>query len=183
MQILIAGKAHPRDVAGKEMMHRIIMALKSHGMERRVVFLEDYDMDIAKYLVKGVDVWLNTPRRPYEASGTSGMKAALNGVVHCSVPDGWWAEAFDGTNGFAIGRGEEYANDDEQDMVESESLYHLLESVIIPAFYERTESGVPGRWVEFMKNSIATNAGRFSSARMVRDYVRYFYAPAAELAL
>ncbi|MFM8473424.1 MAG: alpha-glucan family phosphorylase, partial [Candidatus Kapaibacterium sp.] len=183
VQILIAGKAHPRDVAGKEMMHRIIMALKSHGMERRVVFLEDYDMDIAKYLVKGVDVWLNTPRRPYEASGTSGMKAALNGVVHCSVPDGWWAEAFDGTNGFAIGRGEEYANDDEQDMVESESLYHLLESVIIPAFYERTESGVPGRWVEFMKNSIATNAGRFSSARMVRDYVRYFYAPAAELAL
>lgn len=182
VQILIAGKAHPRDVAGKEMMHRIIMALKNHGIERQVVFLEDYDMDIAKYLVKGVDVWLNTPRRPYEASGTSGMKAALNGVLHCSVPDGWWAEAFDGTNGFTIGRGEEYTNDDEQDMVESEILYRLLESTIVPAFYERNDTGVPIRWVELMKNSIATNAGRFSSARMVRDYTQHFYVPASTLA-
>lgn len=182
VQILIAGKAHPRDVAGKEIMHRIITSLKSRGLERSVVFLEDYDMDVARYLVQGVDVWLNTPRRPYEASGTSGMKAALNGVIHCSVPDGWWAEAFNGKNGFSIGRGEEYPSDDEQDMIESEYLYHLLENTIVPTFYERNEKGVPLRWVELMKNSIVSNAGRFSSARMVRDYVNTFYLPASQLA-
>lgn len=181
VQILIAGKAHPRDIAGKEIMHRIITLLKKHDLERRVVFLEDYDMDIAKALVKGVDVWLNTPRRPYEASGTSGMKAALNGVLHCSVPDGWWAEAYNGSNGFSIGRGEAYPSADEQDMIESELLYHMLETMIVPAFYERDDRGVPLRWMELVKNSIATNAGRFSSARMLNDYVNLCYAPAAQL--
>jgi starch phosphorylase len=181
VQILIAGKAHPRDIAGKEIMHRIITLLKKHDLERRVVFLEDYDMDIAKALVKGVDIWLNTPRRPYEASGTSGMKAALNGVLHCSVPDGWWAEAYDGSNGFSIGRGEEYPSADEQDMIESELLYHMLETMIVPAFYERDDRGVPRRWMEWVKNSIATNAGRFSSARMLDDYVNFCYVPSAQL--
>ncbi len=179
-QIVITGKAHPRDTAGKETMQHIVSKIKHYGLEKHIVFLEDYDMGVAKFLVKGSDIWLNTPRRPYEASGTSGMKAAINGVLHCSILDGWWAEAYTGDNGFAIGRGEDYLNADEQDMVETEILYSLLENTILPQFYERNEAGVPHRWVRRMKNSIRTNAGMFSTERMLKDYVQQFYVPALE---
>ncbi len=182
-QIVITGKAHPRDTAGKEMMQHIVSKIKHYGLEKHVVFLEDYDMGVAKFLVKGSDVWLNTPRRPYEASGTSGMKAAINGVLHCSILDGWWAEAYTGDNGFAIGRGEDYQNSDEQDMVETEILYSLLENTILPMFYERTDDGLPNKWIRRMKNSIRTNAGRFSTERMLRDYMNEFYSKAMSASL
>lgn len=176
VQILIAGKAHPLDSAGKEMIQKILHEVRQHGLERHVVFLEDYDMHVARFLVKGTDIWLNTPRRPYEASGTSGMKAALNGVLHTSIPDGWWAEGAQPTNGFTIGHGEEFfATADEQDVVESETLYDLLEEIIIPMFYDRAKNKVPDKWVGYMKNNIRTNAPQFSSTRMVREYANRFY--------
>ncbi len=180
-QIVITGKAHPRDTAGKEMMQAIVSKIKHYGLEKKIVFLEDYDMGVAKFLVKGSDIWLNTPRRPYEASGTSGMKAAINGVLHCSILDGWWAEAYDGDNGFAIGRGEDYENGDEQDMVETEILYSMLENTILPTFYDRDEMNLPRKWVSRMKHSIETNAGRFSTERMLQDYMREFYAYALRI--
>ncbi|MCX8051434.1 MAG: alpha-glucan family phosphorylase [Chlorobi bacterium] len=179
--ILLAGKAHPQDIASKEMMQRILSGIRSAGLENHIIFLEDYDLGIARALVKGVDVWLNTPRRPYEASGTSGMKAALNGVLHCSVLDGWWAEAASGDNGFTIGGEETFASTDEQDMHESESLYQLLENDIVPMFYERDAAGVPRRWVQRMKTAIATLAAQYTSHRMLDEYRLAFYDPAAEL--
>lgn len=178
VQIVITGKAHPRDIAGKEMMQKIVAQIRQYGLEKKIVFLEDYDMGVARFLVKGSDIWLNTPRRPYEASGTSGMKAALNGVLHCSILDGWWAEAYNGENGFAIGRGEDYESSNEQDMIESETLYGLLENTMVPLFYERNANKVPEKWVARMKNSIKTLAGEFSTTRMLRDYVHQFYLPA-----
>jgi len=134
VQIVIAGKAHPHDTQGKEVIQSIIQKVRAYGLERHVVFLEDYDMVIARFMVKGCDVWLNTPVRPMEASGTSGMKAAINGTLNLSVLDGWWDEAFNGKNGFSIGHGEEYQDHEEQDIVESGSLYDLLEQVIVPVF-------------------------------------------------
>lgn len=178
VQIIIAGKAHPRDIAGKEMMQSIIGKIKAYNLERKIVFLEDYDMGSARFLIKGSDIWMNTPRRPYEASGTSGMKAALNGVLHCSILDGWWAEAYNGENGFAIGRGEDYTSTDEQDMIETETLYSLLENDIVPLFYDRNQNRVPDKWVAKMKNCIKTLACEFSTMRMLRDYTRQFYLPA-----
>lgn len=175
LQIVLAGKAHPKDLMGKELIQEVHRRVREHGLERSVVFLEDYDMDIARLLVRGCDVWLNTPRRPHEASGTSGMKAAVNGVLHCSILDGWWAEAYDGRNGWAIGRGE-VASEQEQDASDSAALYDLLEYEIAPMFYERDAMGVPRRWVERMKHNIVTNAWRFSSHRMVGDYARQAYA-------
>ncbi len=177
-QIVITGKAHPRDTQGKEMMQHIVTRIKQYGLESKVVFLEDYDMGVAKFLVKGSDIWLNTPRRPYEASGTSGMKAAINGVLHCSILDGWWAEAFSGDNGFAIGRGEEYTSSEEQDRVEMEILYGMLENTILPMYYDCDAQGLPRKWIQRMKKSIRTNAGRFSTDRMLHDYVDQFYLPA-----
>jgi starch phosphorylase len=179
--ILLAGKAHPQDIASKEMMQRILTGIRNAGLDQHVIFLEDYDLGIARALVKGADVWLNTPRRPYEASGTSGMKAALNGVLHCSVLDGWWVEAARSDNGFTIGHGEAFASADEQDAHESESLYQLLENDILPMFYERDAAGVPRRWVKRMKSAIATLAARYSTHRMLDEYRMAFYEPAAAL--
>ncbi len=181
VQIIIAGKAHPHDNQGKEMIQSIIHKVRDYGLERYVVFLEDYDMVIARLLVKGCDVWLNTPIRPLEASGTSGMKAAINGTVNLSILDGWWDEAFDSTNGFAIGHGEEYTNWEEQELIESNALYEIIEQEIVPIFYDRSRiSRIPERWVQFMKNSIKTVAGKYSATRMVKEYTMKFYVPAFE---
>ncbi len=179
VQMIIAGKAHPHDTQGKEVIQTIIQRVKQYGLENHVVFLEDYDMVIARLMVKGCDVWLNNPIRPLEASGTSGMKAAVNGTLNLSILDGWWDESFDGSNGFAIGQGEEYANHEEQDIIEAGSLYELLEQVIVPMFYNRSTKGkIPEKWVGFMKNSIKTIAGRFSTTRMLKEYTNKFYLPA-----
>lgn len=181
VQMIIAGKAHPHDTQGKEVIQSIIQMVKVYGLEKHVVFLEDYDMVIARLMIKGCDVWLNTPIRPYEASGTSGMKAGINGTLNMSILDGWWDEAFNGSNGFAIGHGEEYSNHEEQDIVESDSLYNLLEQAIVPMFYSRSQTQrIPERWVNYMKNSIKTIAGNFSTARMLKDYTNKYYLPALE---
>ena len=179
VQIVLAGKAHPRDLQGKELIQKVHSYVRQYGLDHRIVFLEDYDMSIARFLVRGCDIWLNTPRRPHEASGTSGMKAALNGGLHCSILDGWWAEAYDGTNGFAIGRGEAFAVD-EQDAADAYAFYDLLEHRIVPLFYERHADGTPMGWTAMMKRSIATNGWRFAATRMVDDYRSLCYAPAMQ---
>ncbi len=179
VQIIIAGKAHPHDTQGKEVIQSIIYKVREHGLERHVVFLEDYDMIISRFMVKGCDLWLNTPVRPMEASGTSGMKASLNGTLNLSILDGWFDEAYNGTNGFAIGHGEEYSNTDEQNIIESSSLYDLLEQVIIPMFYERSNIGrIPDKWVSYMKSCIKTIGWKFSTTRMLKEYANNFYIPA-----
>ncbi len=179
LQFIIAGKAHPADGPGKDVIRQIVHFANESEAGRRIVFLENYDVEIARHLVQGCDVWLNTPRRGMEASGTSGMKAALNGALNCSILDGWWDEAYDGDLGWAIGRGESYANVDEQDRIESESFYDLLEKQIIPMFYQRDEHGVPRQWVARMKNCISTLAPMFNTNRMVQEYVQKLYRPAA----
>lgn len=175
VQFILAGKAHPRDVQGKELIQRVHQVIREHNLENSIVFLEDYEMDIARLLVRGCDVWLNTPRRPHEASGTSGMKAALNGGLHCSILDGWWSEAYNGRNGWAIGRGE-ILDEEEQDSVDSATFYDTLEHDIVPRFYNRT-NGIPLAWVAMMKNSIQTNAWRFAAERMVAEYNARAYHP------
>jgi starch phosphorylase len=147
-----------------------------------VFILENYDMRIARYLVRGVDVWLNTPRRPLEASGTSGMKAAANGVVNCSVLDGWWDEGWTGTNGWAIGGRESDPDEGAQDWADAQDLYRLLEEEIVPRYYERGEDGLPHGWIARMRESIASTTWRFSSTRMLEEYVDLLYLPAATAA-
>jgi starch phosphorylase len=178
VQILFAGKAHPKDEPGKHLIQEVNWAARHAGIEGKIIFLDEYDMNVARYLVHGVDVWLNNPRRPYEASGTSGMKASLNGVPNLSVLDGWWAEGYNGKNGWAIGEGQEYGNPDEQDWHDVVSLYTLLEKEVVPAYYERDASGVPTRWLETMKEAIVSCAPRFSMARQVKEYTEKFYVPA-----
>jgi len=177
VQIVLAGKAHPKDTQGKELIQNVHQLIKDHHLQKRMVFLEDYDMDTARAMVRGCDVWLNTPRRPHEASGTSGMKAAINGVLHCSILDGWWAEGYDGKNGWAIGRGEVF-DPEEQDQADSITLYDVLEHAIVPLFYDVGAGRVPDGWVDMMKHSIKTNAWRFAAQRMVRDYALKAYVPA-----
>jgi starch phosphorylase len=178
VQMIIAGKAHPADTQGKELIRNIIHFLRKYDVRDRVVFIPDYDINVARYMVQGADCWLNTPRRPMEASGTSGMKAAANGVLNVSIPDGWWCEAERlGENGWSIGRGEMYENHDEQDVVESEMLYELLESEIVPTFYDRPRGDVPRHWVERMKAAIGTIGPVFNTHRMVREYCTRFYIP------
>ena len=179
VQIIFAGKAHPADDAGKHLIQRITQYAQDPSFGGRIAFVEDYDMHLAHVLVQGVDVWLNTPRRPNEASGTSGQKAALNGVPNLSVLDGWWAEGYDGANGWVIGGDEDVPSHEEQDAHDAASLYDVLENEVIPAFYERDDEGVPHRWVELMKAIIRTSAARFSTRRMLKDYVERLYAPAA----
>lgn len=178
VQILFAGKAHPNDEPGKQFIQQVNWAARHAGLEGKVIFLEEYDMNVARYLVHGVDVWLNNPRRPYEASGTSGMKASLNGVPNLSVLDGWWAEGYNGKNGWAIGEGQEYGNPDEQDWHDVVSLYNLLENAVVPAYYTRNKKAVPLDWVKIMKEAIVTCAPRFSMHRQVKEYTEQFYVPA-----
>jgi starch phosphorylase len=145
----------------------------------RVVFIEDYDINVARHMVQGVDVWLNNPRRPHEASGTSGMKAVLNGGLNLSILDGWWAEAYDGTNGFAIGKGTIHVNDAVTDQRDAESLFSVLENQVVPLYYKVDEHGLPVDWIRRMMYSFSTLAWRFSAHRMVADYVHSTYLPAA----
>jgi starch phosphorylase len=182
VQIVLAGKAHPADTQGKELIRQIIHFARQGGEQfRNIVFLENYDIHVARYLVSGVDVWLNTPRRGMEASGTSGMKAALNGVLNLSVLDGWWDEAWQKDLGWAIGSGEVYGDYDYQDQVESEDLYDLLEKQVVPTFYER-EDGLPQRWLEFVKNCLHELSPMFNTNRMVREYADHFYMPSHDRA-
>lgn len=179
VQFIFAGKAHPRDVPGKDVIKRISSIQRNPRFANRVLFLEDYDINVARHLVQGVDVWLNNPRRPLEASGTSGQKAVLNGALNFSILDGWWNEGYDGTNGFAIGDGTTHVNMDVTDARDNESLLQVLENQVIPTFFKRNEHGLPLEWIQMMKNSIATLGWRFSAHRMVADYVQHAYLPAA----
>jgi starch phosphorylase len=178
-QIIFAGKAHPKDADGKEIIRQIVHFANQNNIRRRVVFLEDYNIDIARYLVRGVDVWLNNPRRPMEASGTSGMKAAMNGVLNMSTPDGWWCEGYTQDGGWVIGIEESYENDDYQDLVESQAIYDMLENEVIPLFYTRSLDNLPRAWIRRVKNSIKWIAPQFNTHRMVAEYTQRFYNPAA----
>jgi len=179
IQFVFAGKAHPADNEGKELIRAIVnFARSTPQIRRRMVFLENYDMNIARYLVQGVDVWLNTPKRGMEASGTSGMKAAANGVPNCSILDGWWVEGYAPDLGWAIGRGETYSDSGYQDQVESVALYDLLEKQIIPQFYQRGVDNIPRDWIARMKQCMRKLAPVFSTNRMVREYCNNFYVPA-----
>jgi starch phosphorylase len=178
VQIIFAGKAHPHDIPGKTLIKDIVHFASDPEIRSKIVFLENYDLEIAKYLVSGSDVWLNTPRRPLEASGTSGMKAAINGVLNCSILDGWWAEGYDPEVGYAIGAGEEYEDEEFQDEIESTLLYDLLEREIIPTYYERGRDGLPREWISRMKASMTRLGGRFSTSRMLVEYAEQFYLPA-----
>jgi len=180
VQIIFAGKAHPADKAGAALIKEIVELSKQTEFLGKIIFLEDYTMSTARLLVAGVDVWLNTPVRPLEASGTSGMKASANGVLNCSILDGWWEEAYNGENGWAIGRGVEYENPETQNMVDAENLYTILEEKIIPAFYQRGSHEVPAKWVEMMKNAMRTVIPRFNTHRMLREYLSRMYIPAVE---
>lgn len=180
VQIIYAGKAHPRDNDGKELIRYIIHQARRPELVGRVIFLENYDLNCARYLVQGADVWLNNPRRPLEASGTSGMKAVINGVLNVSILDGWWADAYRPEVGWAIGRGEEYEDLAYQDMVEANALYDLLEKEVIPAFYDRGRNGVPRKWVARMKAALKYLCPTFNTNRMVHDYTVSFYRPAAD---
>jgi glycogen phosphorylase len=186
VQVVIAGKAHPRDDAGKEVIRRIVELCQAEPFRRRVVFVEDYDAAVARYLVQGTDVWLNTPRPPQEASGTSGMKAAANGVLNLSTVDGWWVEAWSSlggrrnVGGWAIGRGETYTDPDEQDRIEAAALYALLEKEIVPAFYDRGADRLPRRWTNWMRQSIARLCPVYNMARVVREYTERYYLPGME---
>lgn len=180
VQIIFSGKAHPRDHGGKELIAEIVHFARRPEFRRRIVFIEDYDMNVARYLLQGVDVWLNNPRRPLEASGTSGMKAACNGGINLSVLDGWWDEAYVGDNGWAIGAGEEYTDLNYQDEVESRAIYDLLEQEIVPLFYNRGSDGIPRDWLKMMKRSICTVAPIFNTSRMVQEYMEKCYVPSAQ---
>lgn len=175
VQLIFAGKAHPKDQSGKEFIREIVHFASRPEFRRRVVFVEDYDMNVGRFLTQGVDVWLNNPRRPLEASGTSGMKATLNGVLNASILDGWWDEGYAPGTGWAIGSGEEYTNVDYQDDVESNAIYNLLEKEIVPAFYERGASDLPRRWTGMMKEAILNHGPFFTTDRMVARYTTEFY--------
>ena len=178
MQIIFAGKAHPADDPGKLFIQQVYQMSQQPGFAGKILFLEEYDMYVARQLVQGVDVWLNTPRRPYEASGTSGQKASLNGAPNLSILDGWWPEAYNGHNGWAIGEEREYANQEEQDAHDSQQLYQLLENEVLPLFYDRAD-GIPHKWLAWSKEAIATVAPVFSTRRMVKEYANLLYMPAA----
>ncbi len=179
IQIIFAGKAHPADEPGKRLIRKIANLRHDPRFAGRVVHVEDYDINVARHLVQGVDVWLNNPRRPLEASGTSGQKAVLNGGLNLSILDGWWAEAYDGKNGFAIGHGTSHVSDEIGDRRDGEDLYRVLDQEVIPLYYDRDNDGLPRHWIQRMMNSISSLAWRFSAHRMVADYVRHCYLPAA----
>lgn len=178
VQFVFAGKAHPQDRTAKEILQQLMSINHGSSWQHRAVFVEDYDQEVARFLVQGVDVWMNVPRRPFEASGTSGMKAAMNGALNFSVLDGWWIEGYNGSNGFAIGPLEPVSNDEKADEADAESLYSVLGTEIVPAYYELAANGLPARWIAMMKNSIATITPMFASDRMVTDYIGRIYDPA-----
>ena len=179
VQFVFAGKAHPADEPGKKLIQKIANLRNDPRFAGRVVFVEDYDMNVTRHMVQGVDVWLNNPRRPLEASGTSGMKAVLNGGLNCSILDGWWAEAYNGKNGFAIGNGTQHVDDAITDERDATQLFDVLSNEVVPLFYDRDADGLPRGWIDSMIDSIATLAARFSAHRMVQDYVKHCYLPAA----
>jgi starch phosphorylase len=180
VQFIFAGKAHPKDNEGKELIKRLFNFASKPEVRDKIVFLEDYDMHLARHLLQGADVWLNTPRRPYEACGTSGMKAAINGVLNVSILDGWWCEGYSEERGWRIGNGEEYQDHTYQDTIESQALYNVLENEVIPCFYDRKNGDLPDCWVNKMKNSMKMAMESFCSLRMVSDYEKRYYNPAAE---
>jgi starch phosphorylase len=180
VQIVFAGKAHPADRPGQRVIQDIFTRSRSPKFAQRVFVMEDYDIRVGRYLVQGVDVWLNNPRRPLEASGTSGMKAAMNGVLNVSVLDGWWDEGYNEKNGWAIGGRETNADEGAQDWADAQDLYRLLEDEIIPAYYERDRDGLPRRWLQLMKESMASTIWQFSTSRMLAEYVEQLYVPAAQ---
>ena len=181
VQIIFAGKAHPADKEGQDLIkyiHEISMMPQFKG---KIFLLENYNIEISRYLISGVDVWLNNPRRPMEASGTSGQKASVNGVINFSVLDGWWAEGYTQTNGWTIGSNQEYESYEAQDQADSQSLYRTLEEKIIPTFYDRDKNGMPTKWIQIMKNSIITTGGKYSTSRMLVDYTKDYYMPLCKL--
>ena len=179
MQMIFAGKAHPADQPGKELIKRIANLRHDPRFADKVAYIEDYDINVCRHMIQGVDVWLNNPRRPLEASGTSGQKAVLNGALNLSILDGWWAEGFDGYNGFGIGKGRAHVDPAVTDERDSRYLIEALQNEVIPLYYDRDIDGLPRHWIKRMMNSISTLAWRFSSDRMVADYVRHTYLPAA----
>jgi starch phosphorylase len=180
LQLIIAGKAHPQDKPAKEIIKEIIHILQQEPFRTHIAFIEDYDINVARYLVQGVDVWLNTPIRPLEASGTSGMKAAMNGALNLSILDGWWDEGQNPDNGWAIGNRLPIENDEERNLVESRSLYNCIENEVVPLFYKHDNNGIPRFWIKRMKAAIRELGSQFSTHRMLREYVEKLYIPANE---
>ena len=178
VQFVFAGKAHPEDDPGKQLIQNVYNLAKNHRFGGRIAFIEDYDMHMARYLVQGVDVWLNTPRRPREASGTSGQKAALNGIPNLSVLDGWWVEGYNGANGWAFGDGDELDDHEAQDVRDAEALYSLLEDEIIPLYYARDRDDIPRGWAAIMRETIKSNAPKFCARRMLKEYAALYVAAA-----
>ncbi|MBL8026292.1 MAG: alpha-glucan family phosphorylase, partial [Fibrobacteres bacterium] len=181
VQFIIAGKAHPADKIGADLIQDIAQMCKKDEYLGQIIFVENYDMTLARRLISGADVWLNNPRRPLEASGTSGQKAGMNGVINCSILDGWWDEGYNGTNGWAIGDRKEYINTDMQDLMDSDSLYDILENDLIPSYYQRNMAGVPEKWVRMMKQSIIATISEFNTHRMLKDYAKKMYVPTAKM--
>jgi starch phosphorylase len=179
VQFIFAGKSHPADESGKAILQRVFKISQDSQFKNRVVILEDYDINLGRHLVQGVDVWLNNPRRPHEASGTSGQKVVLNGGLNCSILDGWWAEAFDGENGFAIGNGLIHVDPDVQDQRDADNLHDVLVNQVIPLYYDRDDDDLPQEWIKRMKQAVRTLGWRFNADRMVMDYVNESYIPAA----
>ena len=179
LQFVFAGKAHPHDEPGKRVLQLIAELMRNPQFADKFVFVEDYDINVGRHFVQGVDVWLNNPRRPLEASGTSGMKVVLNGGLNLSVLDGWWAEAYDGLNGFAIGSGRTHSNMDVHDTRDGEDLYRTLREEVIPLYYQRDRDGLPRGWIKRMKRTIRTLGWRFNADRMIMDYTLKCYVPAA----
>jgi starch phosphorylase len=177
VQFIFSGKAHPRDDDGKRFIQRIIHLSQYSELKGHLVFLENYDVHVARQMVSGCDVWLNNPRRPLEASGTSGQKAGCHGCLNLSIMDGWWREGFDGTNGFAIGDDSHPASIEEQDRRDSANLYQVLTAQVIPAFFNRDESGIPRRWVAMMRRAMVTLVPQYNTWRMVQEYTRKYYLP------
>lgn len=179
VQVIFSGKAHPADDPGKHFIQDVYQLSLQPGLAGKIIFVEEYDMCVGRMLVQGVDMWLNNPRRPHEASGTSGQKASLNGAPNMSILDGWWPEAYNERNGWAIGEEREYSNYDEQDWFDAMDMYQILENEVVPAFYDRGDDGIPHRWLEVCKEAIAICAPQFSMRRMIADYTNRLYMPAA----
>ena len=180
VQFLFAGKAHPADKAGQDLIKYIVEISKRPEFIGKILFVQNYDMNLAKMMLQGVDIWMNTPTRPLEASGTSGEKGVMNGTIHFSVLDGWWVEGYKKDAGWALPQDNAYEINDLQDELDAETIYNIFEEEILPAFYDRNLNGVPEKWVSYIKNTFAQLSPNFTTARMIRDYQDRFYKPQAE---